>query len=64
LGKKLLNLTLEYQRALGAADWSESNELPQDARTPQVIAAEYEQTLKDLLGEARSLPDRIDGGTP
>ncbi|MDR6557801.1 hypothetical protein J2809_002161 [Arthrobacter pascens] len=63
-GEKLLNLTLEYQRALDAAERSESNGVAQDARTPQVIAAEYEQTLKDLLGAASNSPDRIDGGTP
>jgi hypothetical protein len=48
-GEKLLNLTIEYQRALDAADWCASNDMPQDARTPQVIAAEYEDVVKGLL---------------
>ncbi|WP_181038639.1 hypothetical protein [Arthrobacter sp. ZGTC131] len=55
-GEKLLNLTLEYQRAIDGVG--------QDARTPQVIAAEYEDTLKVLLGAASNSPDHIDGGTP
>jgi hypothetical protein len=51
IGEKLLNLTVEYQAAVQLReDWGQQHgEDDLAGRTPAVIAAEYEQVLKELL---------------
>lgn len=48
IGERLLNLSAEYQQAKGAAEWPQlAGQEP--ARAPEVIAADYESALRELL---------------
>jgi hypothetical protein len=51
IGEQLLNLTTEYQAAVQLwEDWGQQHDEGDFAgRAPAVIAAEYEQVLKELL---------------
>jgi hypothetical protein len=55
-GKKLLDLTTEYQNALLRVNDSQFD-YPESDRTPDVIAAEYEATLRILLSD--KLPNDV-----
>ncbi|MDQ0212557.1 hypothetical protein [Arthrobacter bambusae] len=49
--EKLLNLTIEYQAACEADNAAQGLDYMRtpDVRDPQLIAEEYEQTLRELL---------------